>query len=113
MKSLLFLFFAFGVIKLSATNYQTYFTEMSSKSQYHIGMRYKYGDREHRDLRLSFKYLHKSALKGYVLAQYELALMFHYGEGVKQNSALAKMWFRRASKRGDRRSQLILERFYG
>jgi len=60
----------------------------------------------------SFHKVHKSALKGNTLAQYEFALMFHYGVGVKQNSDLARLWFTRAGERGEGRAKSILYRFY-
>jgi len=59
-----------------------------------------------------FNIVHKSALKGDVEAQYKLALMFHYGKGVRQNAGLARLWFTRAAKKGHHNAQSILYRFY-
>ena len=64
------------------------------------------------DLLTTFKLHHKSAVKGNTIAQYQLALMFHYGSGVRQNEELARLWFKRASKKGHPQAQSILYRCY-
>jgi len=79
-------------------------------AQYNLGLHYK--NSKERNFRDAFRWMHKSALKGYIPAQYEFALMFHYGIGVKQNSDLARLWFKRAAKKGERRAKIILYRFY-
>jgi len=38
--------------------------------------------------------------------------MFHYGIGVKQNFDLARLWLKRAAKKGEMRAKIILYRFY-
>ncbi|CAA6817997.1 MAG: Unknown protein [uncultured Sulfurovum sp.] len=63
-------------------------------------------------LRHAFKWYHRSAIKGHITSQYELALMFHYGSGVRQNGELARLWFKRASKKGHAKAASILYRFY-
>jgi len=78
-------------------------------AQYDLGLLYK---NNKKDFRHAFIWMHKSALKGYMPAQYEFALMFHYGLGVRQNSELAQLWFTRAARRGDSRAKSILYRFY-
>ena len=60
----------------------------------------------------SFNSVHKSALKGQIEAQYQLALMFHYGKGVRQSAELARLWFTRAAKKGHHNAQSVLYRFY-
>ena len=64
------------------------------------------------ELLKAFKWHHKSAIKGSTESQYQLALMFHYGSGVRKNEELAKLWFTRASKKGHTKAQSILYRFY-
>jgi len=59
-----------------------------------------------------FNQVHKSALKGHSRSQYNLALMFHYGTGVRQNAELARLWFTRAAKKGHPQAQTVLYRFY-
>jgi len=81
-------------------------------AQYKFALKYKNAPETQRDLRNAFKLFHKSALKGYSLSQYQLALMFHYGEGVRQNAELARLWFTRAAKKGHPQAQSILYRFY-
>jgi len=82
----------------------------SAKKQYYLGLEYK--NSENKNLRDAFKWMHRSAMKGYLPAQYEFALMFHYGMGVRQNFELARLWFNRASKQGDLRAKKVLYRFY-
>lgn len=76
-------------------------------AQYHLATELK--DKNPKE---AFKWMHKSALKGYLPAQYSFALMFHYGIGVRKNFDLARLWFKRASKKGDHKAQIILYRFY-
>jgi TPR repeat protein len=97
------------LIGLHANNYQDA-QNGNAQSQYKLGLHYK--NAKNKNLRESFRWMHKSALKGYTLAQYEFALMFHYGIGVRQNFELARLWFRRASKNGEPRAKSILYRFY-
>ncbi|SFV67662.1 hypothetical protein MNB_SV-14-1351 [hydrothermal vent metagenome] len=79
-------------------------------AQYKLGMHYK--NSKERNLRDAFRWMHKSALQGYRPAQYEFALMFHYGIGVRKNADLARLWFRRAAKKGEKRAKIVLYRFY-
>jgi len=79
-------------------------------AQYNLGLHYK--NSKEKNPRDAFRWMHKSALKGYRPAQYEFALMFHYGIGVKQNSDLARLWLKRAAKKGERRAKTVLYRFY-
>ena len=94
---------------LNAVNFQTLSlaTQKNAIFEYSLGLRSK-----HQNVKDAFKWMHKSALKGYAPAQYEFALMFHYGAGVRQNFELAKLWFRRASQNGEPRAKTILYRFY-
>ena len=80
--------------------------------QYDMGLQYKHLKQTLPNLHKAFNLLHKSALKGHSLSQYELALMFHYGQGVQQNAELARLWFTRAAKKGHPQAQDILYRFY-
>ena len=63
-------------------------------------------------MRNSFNKLHKAALRGDSHSQYSLGLMFHYGNGIRQNAELARLWFTRAAKKGHAQAQIILYRFY-
>jgi len=80
--------------------------------QYDTGLHYKSLQQSVPNLHKAFNLLHKSALKGHSLSQYEFALMFHYGQGVRQNAELARLWFTRAAKKGHPKAQDILYRFY-
>jgi len=97
------------LIGLNANNYQDA-QNGNPQSQYKLGLHYK--NAQNKNLRESFRWMHKSALKGYTPAQYEFGLMFHYGIGVRQNFELARLWFRRASRNGEPRAKSILYRFY-
>ena len=41
----------------------------------------------------AFRWYTQSAEQGYVDAQYNLALMYYNGEGIRQNNDKAKEWF--------------------
>jgi TPR repeat protein len=97
------------LIGLHAENHRQ-FQRDNVVHQYNFGLHNKNPkDKINRD---TFRRIHKFALKGYPLAQYDFALMFHYGIGVRQNFELARLWFRRASKNGEYRAKTILYRFY-
>jgi TPR repeat protein len=81
-------------------------------AQLNLAKQYKKVSRNKQDLLKAFKWYHKSAVKGYSASQYQLALMFHYGSGVRQNAELARLWFTRASKKGHPKAQSVLYRFY-
>jgi TPR repeat protein len=112
MKKIFILCMLLGFLNLNATSFQRLVSVAQGgnpQAQYNLGMFYK---NNKKDFSQAFRWIHKSALKGYVPAQYEFALMFHYGTGVRQNSQLARLWFNRAGKRGDLRAKSILYRFY-
>ena len=114
MKKLFVLFILLNFITLHAKNYKNmsiHANKGNAQAQYDFGLFYK-NKKEDKSLTKAFRWMHKSALKGYPPAQYEFALMFHYGLGVKKNFALARLWFTRASKRGEPRAKSILYRFY-
>ena len=109
--SILFIFLA-GTI-LTANSYPKLAVAAQNGdalAQYNLGLYYE-NSKEH-NLKSAFRWMHKSALKGYRPAQYEFALMFHYGIGVKRNSDLARLWFKRAAKQGELRAKIVLYRFY-
>ena len=113
MKKLLILSLLFAFTALNANNYSTLAVAAqngNALAQYTLGLHYKNSKKQ--NPRSAFRWMHKSALKGYRPAQYEFALMFHYGIGVKQNSDLARLWFKRAAKQGEKRAKIVLYRFY-
>jgi TPR repeat protein len=109
--SILFILFAFTALNANAYNRLAVEAQKGNAlAQYNLGLYYKQSKNQHpRD---AFRWMHKSALKGYRPAQYEFALMFHYGIGVKQNFDLARLWLKRAAKKGEMRAKIILYRFY-
>jgi len=97
------------LIGLNANGHQS-IENANAQSQYNRGLHYK--NSKNKNFRDAFRLMHKSALKGYAPAQYEFALMFHYGIGVRQNFELARLWLRRASENGETRAKIVLHRFY-
>jgi len=113
-KKLLFIFIV-PLSFLNATNMQkmqNLVQHNNMYTQYDRGLEYKNSIQSKSNLQRAFNLLHQSALKGHILSQYELALMFHYGQGVRQNTELARLWFTRAAKKGYPQAQDILYRFY-
>ena len=109
--SILFILFAFTALNANAYNQLAVEAQKGNAlAQYNLGLHYK--NSKDQNLRDAFRWMHKSALKGYRPAQYEFALMFHYGIGVNQNSDLARLWFKRAAKKGETRAKIVLYRFY-
>ena len=95
--------------------YSTSYSSDKTKriSQYQLALKYKHAKADKNNQRKAFNYFHKSAQAGYIPAEYEFALMFHYGVGVRKNIELARLWFTRAAQHGHKKSQIILYRFYG
>jgi TPR repeat protein len=50
----------------------------------------------------------EAAVRGIVDAQYALAVMYDYGEGIARNDLQAMNWYRRAADKGHRESQYKL-----
>ena len=60
----------------------------------------------------AFKYCKKSAEEGILGAQFDLASMYHNGEGVKQDYFKAFEWIQKAAEQGDALAQLYLGNMY-
>jgi len=60
----------------------------------------------------AFPVCSKSAEQGDAGAQYNLGLMYHFGEGVHQDYAKAAKWYRRAAEQGDAEAQYYLGLIY-
>jgi len=102
MKKTIILTTLLTLTTLNANNYQ-------SRYRNHIVSNYTMNQK---NIRSSFNKVHKAALRGDSYSQYNLALMFHYGNGIRQNVELARLWFTRAAKRGHPKAQTVLYRFY-
>ncbi len=48
----------------------------------------------------AMKWYRKAADQDFANAQYEVAMMYHQGTGVRKNRAEAKKWFRKAAANG-------------
>jgi TPR repeat protein len=110
MKNIFILSILMACTLLNASSYSRLAVDAkngNALAQYNLGLHSKQNNP-----REAFRWMHKSALKGYRPAQYEFALMFHYGIGVKQNADLARLWFKRAANKGETRAKIVLYRFY-
>ena len=54
----------------------------------------------------------EKARNGDPVAQYELGNLYERGEGVEQNSLLAKKWFKTSAENGNSEAQIILSIMY-
>jgi tetratricopeptide (TPR) repeat protein len=52
-----------------------------------------------------------AAEKGYAAAQFNLGLMYEYGQGVSQNYGEALIWYRKAAEQGDENAKSKLDEF--
>ena len=52
------------------------------------------------------------AKQGYAQAQYNLGIMYRYGEGVPQDDAKALQWWRKAAEQGNANAQFFLGVMY-
>jgi len=57
----------------------------------------------------AFKWLHKAAKQGDVIAQLNLGRMYYYGEGVTKDNAEAGKWYRKAAEQGNETAQTWLD----
>lgn len=70
-------------------------------AQYFLGMSYADGsDGFTLDLKKSLKWYIKSAERGLVEAQYNLAHIYRLGKGVKKDTIKATQWYKKASEQG-------------
>ena len=61
-------------------------------------------------LQESMTLLHKKAQQNDISAQYQLALMYHHGKGVKQNDKKAAELLKLAAEKGHARAQELLNK---
>ena len=61
----------------------------------------------------AFDYFLKAAELDYALAQYCVGLCYENGNGVNQNIFVAKRWYKKAAKNGDKEAEKALERLGG
>lgn len=65
------------------------------------------------NLQNGFGWLIAAARQGHVYAQYNLAVMYHTGQGTSRNEGLAFSWFLRAADHGLSEAQLAVAMMYG
>ena len=64
------------------------------------------------DYGAALKWYEKAAQKGDAVAQVTVGSMYHNGQGVKQNFAIARQWFEKAAQQGHPGAQYILAGMY-
>jgi TPR repeat protein len=57
----------------------------------------------------ALKWFRKGAEQGFALAQYNLGVMYHNGQGVAQNHEEAVKWYRKAAEQGYADAQKALK----
>ncbi len=60
----------------------------------------------------AFYYFHKSAVKNYAPAQFQLGMAFRNGIGIRKNQELARYWIRKSAKNRYRDAINIFNRYY-
>ncbi len=64
------------------------------------------------DFKLAFRELEPLAAKGDAAAQYNLGLLYEFGQGVQVNYLTAAMWYRKAAEQGFALAQISLGMMY-
>ncbi len=64
------------------------------------------------DLQDSFYWFHRAARQSHAEAQYTVAVMYYYGEGVKRNFQKAHYWYEKAAKQSHAEAQYELGGIY-
>jgi hypothetical protein len=71
-----------------------------AEAQYHLGVKYEYGQGVDKDYGVAADWTRKAAEQGYADAQYNLGLMHEYGQGVAKSLAEADKWYAKAAAQG-------------
>ena len=78
-----------------------------------MGNRYFLGQQgEAQDREAAYHWYKSAADEGHAGAQHSLGLMYHFGQGVEKNTALAALWYAKAAESGYQLSQLALAELY-
>ncbi len=80
------------------------FASSTEKDPFDLGVQYY----KQQDYTQAIKWFTKSAEQGNLVAQYNLALMYKKGRGVKQDYAQAFKWFKKSAEQGDANAQYSL-----
>jgi TPR repeat protein len=80
--------------------------------QYRLASRYRDGEGVVLDFKKAFNLFHRSALKKFAPAQYQLGMMFRHGVGVKTNHELARYWLRKSAQNAYPKAKNIFYHFY-
>ena len=62
-------------------------------AQHNLGVMYKNGRSERRDLETAVKWFQRAAQQGYAPSQFNLGLAYAKGEGAEKNPSYAYMWW--------------------
>ena len=84
----------------------------SPADQFHLGQLYEKGQGFPRNESIAFDWYKKSALLGWVEAEYKIGMMYKTGLGTKRNNYLAYKWFQVAADKGLAKAQVQLGLMY-
>ena len=75
-----------------------------ASEQYHLGILFE----KDKMFQTAFKYYQKAAIQGHMVAQYNLAVMYHKGIAVDQDHKKAMYWYQKSAAQGDHAACFIL-----
>ena len=97
---------------LEALEIFTEIAEESGDACNMIGVIYAQGRGVEKNVETAVKWYRKSAEKGSIVGQYNLANKYYRGKGVEKNLSEAAKWFRKSAEQGDTVAQYDLGRLY-
>ncbi len=98
--------------KNNLDEYQKLAQQGDTKTQYNLGVMYKYGQGVHQNYKQALYWFQKAGEQGHTEAQYNLGMMYKKGQGVHQNYKQALYWFQKAGEKGHTKSQYRLGLMY-
>ncbi|GAB7140314.1 sel1 repeat family protein [Deferribacterales bacterium RsTz2092] len=85
----------------------------SSECCYEIGNNYFFGEQGCGvDREVAFEWYHQAAVQGHIAAQYNLGLMYRFGQGIARNDDRAIYWYTKAADKGYELAMLALADMY-
>ena len=81
-------------------------------AQFHLSLKYEYGDRVPQDMAEAVRWYRLAAEQGYAAAQNNLGRAYGVGRGVVKDDAEAARWYRLAAEQGHSSAQSELALMY-
>ena len=72
--------------------------------QYHLGILFE----KDKMFQAAFKYYQKAAIQGHMVAQFNVAVMYHKGMAVDKDHKKAMYWYQNSADQGDHAARFIL-----